>query len=140
MSKRGSRADPPSENGGGSSDERDRVQVKTTIPAYQKRAWQDDADEFGMSLSEFVRSMVQAGRRGYEHDRVNRGDDDATPGVEAVEMAILDVLRDGPMNPDELRRETLRSLEEEFQPAFERLESENRIQYDVEREGFVPTG
>lgn len=41
----------------------DRVPVTTRVPAYQKDAWLDDADELGMSQSEFVRTMVQAGRR-----------------------------------------------------------------------------
>lgn len=42
-----------------------RTAVKTYVPAYQKRLWADHADELGMSQSEFVRTMVQAGRRGF---------------------------------------------------------------------------
>lgn len=41
------------------------VRVQTYIPAYQKVIWEDHADTLGMSTAEFVRSMVQAGRRGY---------------------------------------------------------------------------
>jgi hypothetical protein len=41
----------------------DRVPVTTRVPGYQKEAWLDDADELDMSQSEFVRTMVQAGRR-----------------------------------------------------------------------------
>jgi hypothetical protein len=40
----------------------DRTPVTTRVPAYQKEVWEDDADELGMSQSEFVRTMVQAGR------------------------------------------------------------------------------
>lgn len=36
--------------------------VKTYIPAYQKEIWKEDAEELDMSQSEFVRTMVQAGR------------------------------------------------------------------------------
>ncbi|MFC6728654.1 DUF5805 domain-containing protein [Natronoarchaeum mannanilyticum] len=39
-----------------------RTAVKTYVPTYQKRLWADHADELGMSQSEFVRTMVQAGR------------------------------------------------------------------------------
>ena len=43
----------------------DRRSVKTYVPAEQKDRWQEHADELGMSQSEFVRTMVQAGRRGF---------------------------------------------------------------------------
>ncbi|MFC7142708.1 DUF5805 domain-containing protein [Halosimplex aquaticum] len=47
-----------------------RTTVRTYVPAYQRQEWDDHADELGMSRSEFVRSMVQAGRRGFgEIDR-----------------------------------------------------------------------
>lgn len=42
-----------------------RVAVKTYVPAYQKEAWAAEAEELDMSQSEFVRTMVQAGRRGF---------------------------------------------------------------------------
>jgi len=43
----------------------DRRSVKTYVPEDQKAIWQDHADDLGMSQSEFVRTMVQAGRRGF---------------------------------------------------------------------------
>ena len=46
----------------------DRVSVKTSVPEYQKRAWTENADAMDMTQSEFVRTMVQAGRRGFEAD------------------------------------------------------------------------
>lgn len=41
----------------------EQTPVTTRVPAYQKEAWRADAEELGMSQSEFVRTMVQAGRR-----------------------------------------------------------------------------
>ncbi|MFC7070278.1 DUF5805 domain-containing protein [Halobaculum lipolyticum] len=41
----------------------ERVAVTARVPAYQKEAWVADAERLGMSQSEFVRTMVQAGRR-----------------------------------------------------------------------------
>ncbi|WP_277552551.1 DUF5805 domain-containing protein [Halobaculum limi] len=41
----------------------DRVAVTVRLPAYQKQAWVEEADRLDMSQSEFVRTMVQAGRR-----------------------------------------------------------------------------
>lgn len=42
--------------------DQERTTVKTYLPRYQKERWQGEADEFSMSLSEYVRCMVQAGR------------------------------------------------------------------------------
>ncbi|MFW5934635.1 MAG: DUF5805 domain-containing protein [Halolamina sp.] len=42
------------------------VQVKTRVPAHQREAWREAADDLGMSQSEFVRTMVQAGRSSFE--------------------------------------------------------------------------
>lgn len=43
-----------------------RARVQTYVPEYQKAEWERHADELDMSLSEFLRSMVQAGRRGFD--------------------------------------------------------------------------
>ena len=42
-----------------------RTSVRTYLPEYQKAKWEEHAEELGMSRSEFVRTMVQAGRRGF---------------------------------------------------------------------------
>ncbi|EMA01240.1 DUF5805 domain-containing protein [Haloferax denitrificans] len=69
------------------SDEVDRATVQTYLPAHQKAIWKDHADRLGMSQSEFVRTMVQAGRRDF--DVPSRGDEAATtPGVEGVETGL----------------------------------------------------
>lgn len=56
-----------------------RTTVRTYVPAYQRDEWDEHADELGMSRSEFVRSMVQAGRRGFG------GVDRSDSGVNAPE-------------------------------------------------------
>lgn len=39
--------------------------VATSVHEEQKAIWEQEAEEMDMSLSEYVRSMVQAGRRGF---------------------------------------------------------------------------
>lgn len=56
-----------------------RTAVKTYVPAYQKRLWADHADELGMSQSEFVRTMVQAGRHGFSPPEESAGDAGSDP-------------------------------------------------------------
>ncbi|AFK19387.1 hypothetical protein E6P09_11430 [Haloferax mediterranei ATCC 33500] len=69
------------------SDEGDRATVQTYLPAHQKAIWKDHADRLGMSQSEFVRTMVQAGRADFEVP--SKGDETAvTPGVEGGETGL----------------------------------------------------
>lgn len=49
----------------------DRKVAKAYIPEQQKEKWDGHADELGMSQSEFIRCMVQAGRRLYKQDGGN---------------------------------------------------------------------
>jgi len=67
--------------------ETERSTVMTYVPAYQKAEWKEHAAELGMSQAEYVRTMVQSGRKGFEFDS-ETGDLDAlsdpsNPGVAA---------------------------------------------------------
>jgi len=43
----------------------ERTVVQVYVPAYQRDIWDEHADELDMNRSEFVKAMVQAGRRGF---------------------------------------------------------------------------
>ncbi|MEZ3114717.1 DUF5805 domain-containing protein [Halobaculum sp. MBLA0147] len=58
----------------------EQTPVTTRVPAYQKEAWRADAEELGMSQSEFVRTMVQAGRRELGLADDSHGTDDPDTG------------------------------------------------------------
>ena len=118
----------------------DRVAVKTYVPRYQKDAWQEQAAEMNMSQSEFVRSMVQAGRRGFDPDPEETGSGDATPGGEGLEDRVLDVLSTGgPLEWDELVSELIDGFEDELEDALGGLQEENRVQYSGRRGGYAVT-
>ncbi|MFC7203467.1 DUF5805 domain-containing protein [Haloferax namakaokahaiae] len=69
------------------SSEDDRTVVQTYVPSYQKARWKEHADQLGMSQSEFVRTMVQAGRA--EFSIPPKGDEAAeTPGVDGGETGL----------------------------------------------------
>lgn len=119
----------------------DRVAVKTYVPRYQKEVWQDEAAELDMSQSEFVRSMVQAGRRGFDpesQDAGKRGSADATPGGEGLEDRVLDVLEtEGPLEWEELVGELIGGFEDELEETLRRLQDGNRVQYSGRRGGYT---
>ncbi|ELZ85005.1 hypothetical protein C453_10505 [Haloferax elongans ATCC BAA-1513] len=78
------------------SDEGDRTTVQTYVPSHQKDIWKEHADQLGMSQSEFVRTMVQAGRANF--DVPERGDEAAaTPGVDGAKTP----LQNGSSNQEE---------------------------------------
>lgn len=117
----------------------DRVTVKTYVPRYQKEEWQARATELDMSQSEFVRTMVQAGKRDFDFDPVETGSGDATPGGESLKEGVLDVLQsEGPLDWDELVAELTGDFEEQLEETLGDLQAENRIQYSGRR-GYTLT-
>src|SRR6056297_2131856 len=97
-----------------------RTAVKTYVPAYQKTAWEEHASALGMSQSEFVRSMVQAGRRGFEPAETEGGFEDATPGVDGLETGVLESLSAGEyMSWDELVSHLLEDFEDRLEETLQ---------------------
>lgn len=130
----------------------ERAVVTTYVPAYQKDAWADHAENLGMSQSEFVRSMVQAGRRGFGANTVEpggeTGDEDVKPGEPSfdakksgkkkrssgsnprgnIRKTVLQTLEDqGPLSWEELVEEVIGDLEDELEVAVMNLLDSNQI-------------
>lgn len=94
------------------SDADSRVAVKTYVPEEQKQIWATHADEMNMTMSEFIRTMVQSGRSPFTVETPPSSD--ANPGGDDLETAILDILRDGPATFDELSESIIGDLEEQL--------------------------
>lgn len=109
--------------------------VKTYVPAYQKAEWKNHANELDMSLSEFVRTMVQGGRRTFEEDPLHGDDTDATPGVKPLETAILDSLTESTSKSfDEIVSDVSGDLEAEIESIIENLRENGTITQTVRGE------
>ncbi len=125
-----------------------RTRVQTYVPAYQKQEWRDHADELDASLSEFVRSMVQAGRRGFRGPSVDPGDGPergsdpepaSTPNGDRnseglpLEDRVVRALREHECPDwDELVDELTDDLEETLQE----LQAEDRVTYSGRHGGY----
>lgn len=131
-------------------DETERTVVKTYVPRHQKEVWTDHADDLDMSQSEFVRSMVQAGRRGFEpEDGVgvtgsNESDDeedcsaDATPGVDGLEDRVLSVLDgDEYLDWNELVEALTGDIESRLEDALQDLQSDDAVRYSGRHGGYT---
>ena len=94
----------------------DRQSVKTYVPTEQKDVWRDHADELDMSLSEFVRTMVQAGRRGFAPTDSEGGEEHrsehADPRDNGLERRVHAALESGPRSWDELVQAVVGDVED----------------------------
>jgi hypothetical protein len=119
-----------------------RTAVKTYVPAYQKERWRDHAEELGMSQSEFVRTMVQAGRASFEIPENGSGEtaaDDASDAAEStLERRVVDVLAgESPLTWEELVEALTGGIEDRLEDALDGLQADDRVRYSGRRGGYT---
>ncbi|WP_338728680.1 DUF5805 domain-containing protein [Haladaptatus sp. DJG-WS-42] len=119
----------------------ERTVVKTYLPSYQKEIWQEHAAELDMSQSEYVRAMVQAGRKGFEADPSEARSTPSNPGGDGLETRILSLLENGQyLSWDGLVEELSNSFEDRLESALDSLQQANRIQYSGRHGGYTISG
>jgi len=131
------------------SEQQDRTAVRTYVPEHQRAVWAREADSMDMSLSEFVRSMVQAGRRGFELDdtptRKQSTPEETlpggpTPGGQALEERVLATLdSEGVAGWDALVGALSDDFEERLEDVLDELQERNEIRYAPRDGGYVRT-
>ena len=121
----------------------DRRSVKTYVPAEQKDRWREHADELDMSQSEFVRTMVQAGRRGFstiESEKAAEPDPTGSdPQGEALETRVETALADGPLSWEELVETVVGDFEDRLADVLDALQDRNRVRYNGRKGGYTLT-
>jgi len=128
----------------------ERTSVRTYVPMYQKERWQSHADELDMSQSEFVRTMVQAGRSGFEPPEAESAEDsasaesarprspDADPGGNGLEDRVVEVLDDGDHYDWEALLSALTDdIEQRLDEVLQELQSDGRVRYSGRHGGYV---
>jgi hypothetical protein len=137
-----------------SADEEDvdtsRKTVKTFVPAYQKDEWKRHADDLDMSQSEFVRTMVQAGRRDFEIESAvtNSGPEsdasasstgsDPGGGAGDLEERIVSILAGSEhLSWEELVARLTNDIEDRLEETLQQLQTENRVQYSGRHGGYA---
>ena len=124
-----------------------RTSVKTYVPTYQKEEWQRHAERLDMSQSEFVRTMVQAGRRDFEVPTpggdTEASDDQSEPGTEALDLEsqVTAALAPGEYRSwDELVTHLTDDVETRLDDALQSLQSADRIRYSGREGGYTLVG
>lgn len=119
-----------------------RKTVKTFVPAYQKEEWKRHAEELDMSQSEFVRTMVQAGRSDFEIEPIQPAEPDSNSSEggngREFEERVLSVLSESEYPSwDELVDQLVDDIEEQLDESLQRLQRENRIEYSGRHDGYA---
>lgn len=121
----------------------ERKTVQTYVPAYQKQEWVDHADRLGMSQSEFVRTMVQAGRRDFEVPERSYGEEEAEESddeerTDGFEESVLDALSVAEHRSwDELLDTLTEDIEDRLDETLQELQAENLVQYSGRHGGYT---
>lgn len=119
----------------------DLAVMKTYVPANQKERWQEHAAELDMNQSEFLRSMVQAGRRGFELEPPEARVPDVTPGVDGLEDRLLAVLDSEEFTEfDELVDVLTAELESRIDETLQMLVAADRVRHSNVEGGYALVG
>jgi hypothetical protein len=131
-------------------DEGERVPVQTYVSSGQRDRWREEADDFDMSQAEYVRTMVQAGRRSFDLSvdagslstgARNPGDppsEGSDPGSDGLKDRVLDVLREEEFADwDELLAGVTDDVEERLEDALAALQSDDRVRYSGRYGGYT---
>ncbi|WP_313695265.1 DUF5805 domain-containing protein [Halorarum halobium] len=127
----------------------ERTEVRVNLPRYQKAEWVEDAERLDMSQTEFVRTMVQAGRSELGLDLKSTPDssgeteprsDPADPGGEGLEDRVLDTLRgEGAVTWDDLLDSVVGDVEERLDETMGDLQQSGRVRFSGRDGGYVLT-
>ncbi|MFW6458106.1 MAG: DUF5805 domain-containing protein [Halodesulfurarchaeum sp.] len=115
----------------------ERVSVTTYIPAYQKDIWAEHAERLEMSQAEFVRTMVQAGRKGFGESEPENGDSqDATPRGDVQKTVLQAIEAHDGLSFSELLEKLTTDLEAQLDNALLALQEEGAIRHRPREEAY----
>ncbi|MFB6085979.1 MAG: DUF5805 domain-containing protein [Halodesulfurarchaeum sp.] len=106
----------------------ERVAITTYVPSFQKAEWESHAEALDMSQSEFIRTMVQAGRRGFGDSTPEEPDSRrANPGGDVRQTVLQRLESQGELSWEELYDEIATDLETRVEEAIIELQEEGLI-------------
>lgn len=119
-----------------------RAVVQTYVPSYQRDLWDDHADRLDMSRSEFVRTMVQAGRRQIGDDpelaASPQADRTASTEEESLEKEVLSLLAEADaLAWEEVLAALTDDIESRLDDTLQELQESNEIRYSGRADGYV---
>ena len=118
----------------------DRSTVKTYVPQEQKERWVEHAEELDMSQSEFVRTMIQAGRRDFDIPNLKTNHDPKpspkTNGTDLRDRILTELSQGDPVAWDDLVDGIVEGIEDEIEHTLEELQEQNEVMYSGRYGGY----
>jgi len=119
----------------------ERTVVQTYVPAYQREQWDEHAEQLEMSRSEFVRTMVQAGRRGFGADG-DQAADASGDSADSADGSLDDRVREelaasGPLSWEELLSAVTGDIETRLEESLQRLQANDELRYSGRQGGYI---
>ena len=121
-------------------DHTDRTRVVTYVSAQQKAEWAEHAAELDMSQAEFVRTMVQAGRRDFTlvTESVEPTSTTADPRGDDLETRVLEALEaNGSLSWEQLVETLSGDFEDRLESCLDGLQADDRIRYSGRNGGYT---
>ena len=115
-----------------------RALVQTYVPAYQREQWDEHAQQLEMSRSEFVRTMVQAGRRGFGADADGHTEEGSVEDSAGdLEDRVCEQLRDEACSWEELLSGLTDDIEARLEETLQQLQDDGTVRYSGPEGGYV---
>jgi hypothetical protein len=116
-----------------------RTVIQTYVPAYQRDEWDEQADTLGMSRSEFVKTMVQAGREVFNEQGTPPDfvDEDSGPLANLDERVVDTLEQSGPLEWEALLKEITGDIEDQLETTIQTLQENNEVRYSGREGGYV---
>ncbi len=117
-----------------------RTVVQTYVPAYQRDAWDEHAEQLDMNRSEFVKAMVQAGRKqfGAEPAAGPGATTDTESNDRDLEDNIIETLQQSEAcSWEELLKGVTGDIETRLEECLQELQDADQIRYSGRDGGYV---
>lgn len=114
-----------------------RAVVQTYVPTYQRDAWDEHAEKLEMSRSEFVKTMVQAGRREFGGAVDDPQDTDESSDEDLRDQVLGELRESDASDWEDLLSGITGDIEARLDDTLQELQDAGRIRYSGRDGGYV---
>lgn len=110
------------------SDVPEKKRVKTSAPVEQVEIWEEEAEKMNVTRAEYIRLMMQAGRR--QFPICENGDGDGG-GIDIGEQVMTALREHETLQWDELVQEAVGDIEEQVEDVIRDLEDDGKVEVSL---------
>jgi len=115
----------------------ERAPVKTYVSPDEKAQWRAHADELEMSLAEYVRTMINAGKRNFDLEPVETLPSGSNPRGQSLETRVLQAVGEEYRSWADLETRFDDVDPDRLSEVLQDLQADNRIEHDGRHGGYT---